>query len=145
MDMQIVTNAELVLSLLHQFDCSFIHMHDKVPDYNAYAQKLAKHALVYRACEQQETCGLVVMYANNTEESLAFIALFGFLPEWQGKHLGKEMMDFCSVEARARGMQRIRLEVDLDNHRAIAFYTRNGFSAQGLCSPKSMYMEKALV
>ena len=145
MKIQVVKDAKQILSLLYQFDCVFIHMREKVQNYDLFAKKLAQNALVYLIQQNEETCGLSVMYANDTDKLTAFITLFGFLPEWQGKHLGKEMIDFCCTEAKAKGMKSIRLEVDLDNHRAIAFYAHNGFLQCGTCSPTSMYMEKALV
>ena len=145
MQVQIITDHRKILSLLNQFDSVFVHMREKVRDYDLYAKKLAERALIYRVQEKEETCGLVVMYANDTITSVAFVTLFGLLPEWQGKNLGKEMMDFCCTKAKASGMKKIRLEVDLDNYRAITFYTRNGFIPSGTCSAMSMYMEKTLV
>lgn len=141
---QSITDFKQILYLLNQFDCVFIHMHEKVDDYSVYAQKLAEKALVYRVLTNDETCGFIVMYANDTKESVAFVALFGLLPEWQGKKLGKEMMEFCCTKAKSLGMKKIRLEVDLDNHKAIAFYMRVGFIPNGICSPASVYMEKTL-
>ena len=145
MQVQNITDHEQILSLLYKFDCVFCHMHEKVQNYGIYAQKLADKAQVYLMQEKEETCGLVVMYDNDTVESVAFVALFGLLPGWQGKMLGKEMMDLCCTKAKASGMKKMRLEVDLDNHRAIAFYLRNGFIPAGECSSISMYMEKTLV
>jgi len=144
-EIQIVTEEMQILSLLYRFDSIFVHLREKVPDYNAFAKKLAKNALVYHVQKNKETCGLAVMYANDTKELTAFITLFGVLPKWQGKHLGRELMDVCSKEAIVNGMKRIRLEVDLDNHNAIAFYTRNGFIPQEVCSGSSIYMERSLV
>ena len=145
MEIQRVTNKGQIVSLLYQFECVFPHLHEKVQNYDEYAEKLAKHAVIGIMKDKQDTCGLIVFYANDIQNLTAFISLIGVLPAWQGKHLGQQLLEYSISEAISAGMQSLRLEVDLDNQRAIAFYERCGFDYSGTCTPTSIYMEKTLL
>jgi ribosomal protein S18 acetylase RimI-like enzyme len=53
------------------------------------------------------------------------------LARYQGKGLGRAMMDWAKEQARARDAQRLLLGVYANNARAIDFYQRAGFSQLG--------------
>ncbi|HEY1339615.1 MAG TPA: GNAT family N-acetyltransferase [Bryobacteraceae bacterium] len=67
--------------------------------------------------------------------SLEFRGRYGLLdelylePEARGRGIGKEALDFVAEECRRRGFAAVRLEVGLDNARALALYQREGFTA----------------
>jgi len=145
MEIKIVTDINQISSLLSIFDCVFSSLDEIIQDYALFAQKLAQNAVVCVAKENKTICGLAAFYANDFENKTAFITLFGILPAFQRKHIGKQLMDFCFSAAINRGMEYIRLEVDLNNPNAIAFYENNGFTRTGDYTPTSMYMKKALV
>ena len=145
MEIQIVSDANEILDMLYRFDCIFPKLGEKAHDYNLFAQKLTQNAVVCVVKENNETCGLSAFYANDFENRVAFITLFGILPKYQRKHLGKQLMEYCCTESISRGMKHIRLEVDLDNSRAIVFYEQNGFVKSDVYTPTSVYMEKTLV
>lgn len=56
----------------------------------------------------------------------------GALPEARGRGVGRRLMHSAIGEARARGMERIELEVFASNTRAIALYQSLGFVREGL-------------
>ncbi|MBM7051181.1 ribosomal protein S18-alanine N-acetyltransferase [Rothia sp. ZJ1223] len=49
-------------------------------------------------------------------------------PQYEGKGIGRALLDYLHREAAARGAQTILLEVRADNPRAQDLYTRNGYS-----------------
>lgn len=52
-------------------------------------------------------------------------------PDWQGQGLGSALIDALAAEARARGYERLRLDVADHNIRARALYERLGFGVVG--------------
>lgn len=58
---------------------------------------------------------------------------------WQHRNqgLGSLLLSLAELEARARGLARIRLEVDCDNDAALRLYQRHGYVA--LCSIPDYY------
>ena len=67
--------------------------------------------------------------------SLEFGGRFGLLDELyviegcRGSGAGGEALAFAERQCRARGWQALLLEVERENHRAIALYRRSGFQA----------------
>ena len=112
------------------------------PDPEATLRRMLAYAEFLVALDGDEPAGLAVMYANNEETRTAYITLFGMKPAYQRQGLGKELLAACEALARARGMERIRLEVTDSNVKAVRFYTRAGFVRTGTCEENSSYMEK---
>ena len=56
-------------------------------------------------------------------------AVYGFAidPSWQGRGLGRDALRRACEQLRADGARRIRLEVAVDNDRALGLYTSLGF------------------
>ena len=52
-------------------------------------------------------------------------------PSWQGRGLGRALLDAVSRHGRERGLQRLLLEVRESNMRAQALYLRQGFEVIG--------------
>jgi ribosomal-protein-alanine acetyltransferase len=49
-------------------------------------------------------------------------------PAFEGQGLGRALLKTCEKDARAHGCETLRLEVRIDNQRAIALYEKNGYS-----------------
>ena len=56
----------------------------------------------------------------------------GLLPEYRGKGLGRKLAERAISDARARGIERIELEVFASNTRAIQLYEKLGFAHEGV-------------
>lgn len=140
-----IFNVEQIYKLLKQFDCIFPHLKEKIISYQAYADKLSKYANTCVALRGEEICGLLVYYANDKTTKTAYIALIGVLPKFQGKGLGKLLLDYCIQESKIQEMQTLKLEVDLDNLQAISFYKKNNFFKCERIDETSMKMQKSLV
>ena len=145
MTIQVVKEPQGICDLLRKFDDVLPHLKEKISDYCIFSNKLAEHATVLSLVDGEYVCGFVAFYANDIATRTAFVTLIACSSEYQGRGLGRQLMEIASREALSRGMSKIRLEVDLDNSGAIAFYTRLGFSENGEKKFGSMYMEKALL
>lgn len=71
---------------------------------------------------------IVLWRKNSTKAHLYTIAVD---PAFQGRGLGKRLLDVCLKEARRRGCDRFSLEVRADNNRAIALYKKSGYEITG--------------
>ena len=144
MTIQVVKDPARIHALLLQFDAVLPHLKEKIADYCAFSEKLAKHANVLCAVDAEGVCGFVVFYANDEVTHTAFVTLLACARAHQGKGLGKYLMEQADALAVKAGMKHMRLEVDLDNFGAIAFYSKLGFEQVGEKGIGSMYMEKKL-
>lgn len=88
--------------------------------------------------------GYAALYANNMETRVGYISLIAVLPEYQKKRIGSKLMETCEEIAKENGMETIRLEVYLNNYKAISFYEQHGFQKQHETDHGSMYMIKPL-
>jgi ribosomal protein S18 acetylase RimI-like enzyme len=55
----------------------------------------------------------------------------GVLPSYRGQGLGRRLLEAAVAKSWAAGLERIELEVRVDNHAAIALYERIGFCREG--------------
>ena len=144
MTVETVKAPEQIYKLLLRFDSVLPHLREKVTDYRAFSEKLAKYANVLCAVEGEKACGFAVFYANDESTKMSFLTLLACAREEQGKGLGKYLMEHAFETATKAGMTGMRLEVDLDNPGAIAFYKKLGFREVGEKLSGSMYMERKL-
>lgn len=56
-----------------------------------------------------------------------FLAHLGVLPEFEGRGLGRKLLQHAEDRGRRAGLTKITLTVDADNERAIRLYTKDGF------------------
>ena len=125
--LQAVTQPDEIYQLILRFDDVLPHLKEKVADYRTFSQKLSQFAKVRVAVEGDDICGFVVFYANDTQNHRGFVTLLACAREYQGCGVGRFLMEQACAEAAAEGMKVLRLEVDLDNTGAIAFYKKMGF------------------
>jgi ribosomal protein S18 acetylase RimI-like enzyme len=57
-----------------------------------------------------------------------FLAHIAVLPEYEGRGLGRKLLQRAEDKAREAALPKLTLTVDSDNARAIRLYTRAGFN-----------------
>lgn len=143
--METVTDKDqlcrLILKMYVVPDPASFHESVSVKDYSS---KLISNAITYAFNDKGEDIGFISFYANDKENMVAYIALLGVLPEYQGKKIAQILMDQCINECIDLGMRELKLEVKEDNVRAIKFYKKYDFKITEKASKDSLYMEKAL-
>jgi ribosomal protein S18 acetylase RimI-like enzyme len=68
---------------------------------------------------------------REAEDDEYFISNLAVAPECQGQGLGSAMLAQVEQRARAQGITRVSLTVDIENVRAFALYLRTGFKVTG--------------
>jgi ribosomal protein S18 acetylase RimI-like enzyme len=79
---------------------------------------------------------LMIDYAGSPVGTLRLIrdgnatGVYGFAidPAWQGRGIGRDVLRRVCEQARADGARQVRLEVAVDNERALGLYTSIGFT-----------------
>lgn len=78
------------------------------------------------ACDDDRVIGFyMVMMAPD----LAHLLVIAVDPEYQGRGVGKRLLDHCQEQASRDGLNTVVLEVRVSNTDAIEFYRRQGFGA----------------
>ncbi len=62
----------------------------------------------------------------------------GLVPQWRGRGVGRALIDATLADALRLGFQRIELDVNDDNMRAIRLYEKAGFVREGLSRDASL-------
>ena len=97
-------------------------------DVDEYAKKLKMNAEIFVAFDNDgDLAGLMCLYANNMSSKEAYLPFIGIIPSFQGKGLGRTMMQRAIAIARQKHMQSINLEVGPDNLKAQNLYEKLGF------------------
>ncbi|MDI9589871.1 MAG: GNAT family N-acetyltransferase [Acidobacteriota bacterium] len=90
--------------------------------------KFSKAARVLVVREQDTVLGFCAYYANDLTNLTAYISMIVITAEAQGRGIGSQLLSRVIEDSRRRGMTTLRLEVALDNERALGFYAKHGFS-----------------
>jgi ribosomal protein S18 acetylase RimI-like enzyme len=105
---------------------------------NTLAQKYAEIAEFYVLYSENETCGFIAYYCND-ESRNAFVSMLMVREKFQRQGIGRAFLDRVIEDCERLGKNRIRLEVDTDNEKGLAFYKKNGFVRECDASAKSDY------
>jgi ribosomal protein S18 acetylase RimI-like enzyme len=69
----------------------------------------------------------IVEWAENRDETVAYIQTLEVAPDWRGQGVGRELQLRLEAAARAEGAQRIWLHVDENNAPALGLYRTRGY------------------
>ena len=114
-----------VYSLLNHFDTAFdLPLHDEI-DCHVYSDKLSRFAQFILAYEGNELIGFIAYYINK-ENKFSYIPFIAVHPSWQHHGVGHQMLTYLSTKLPVE-IEQIRLQVNIDNVNAQAFYNKEGF------------------
>ena len=98
------------------------------PMVDDYAAHVRNHA-IWVACDNLgEIGGLIVLVPEEDHLLLDNIAVD---PAWQGKGVGRLLLDFADAEARRRGYAELRLYTNAMMTENVALYARIGWTETG--------------
>jgi len=106
-----------------------------------YFEKICKYACFIEALDGNQCVGFSAFYANDDITKTAYITLIAVSLSFQKMGIGKKLIDATIQKANICGMEKIRLEVDKENIKAIQLYNKNGFSVFDE-TDRSFYMDK---
>jgi ribosomal protein S18 acetylase RimI-like enzyme len=81
--------------------------------------------------EEGRIVGQTEMRLVEDDPSVGYVNLFYVAPECRGRGVGRLLHEHAASVFRARGMERMRLSVSVQNAAALAFYRKLGWVAVG--------------
>lgn len=135
-----VTQSDQKAAALRSCDHAFSNPVTQRNNYESLFAKIDSSAEFLAAYRQQEVLGYIALYANDLAGKTAYVTLLAVRPEAQNMHIGSALMKAAMELAAERGMERIRLEVSLNNEKAIRIYEKAGFVKEEETGKGSVYM-----
>jgi ribosomal protein S18 acetylase RimI-like enzyme len=83
------------------------------------------------ACDGDRAVGLA-SYALEPTWDAAVLVLLNVLPRWQGRGVGRALVEAVGAEATRQGLGRVVVVTSNDDLPALAFYQRHGFRITGI-------------
>ncbi len=93
----------------------------------SYCSKLLENAVIVTCRDGGELVGIIAIYCNDIRTKSAFISSICISPKYRGKRLSNQLMGLAIEKAKDSGMLSIKLEVGINNTRAISLYEKFGF------------------
>ena len=115
-------------------------LYQRLDNYSKFIDKLYQHADNYAVVEEDILMGMISFYANDPVKKTAYITEIIVDKPYQGRGIGRKLIDICVGVSVRKGMNKIRLEVKKDNTGAIHFYNRLGFRYESDKSEEAVYM-----
>ncbi|MBU0531992.1 GNAT family N-acetyltransferase [Candidatus Micrarchaeota archaeon] len=93
---------------------------------NAWGRRINGACLV--AEESQQILGAIIVKKKVTFlKNAAYVVSFFVKKEWQGKGVGRKLMEKSLAALKENGYRNVSLTADLDNDRAASLYEKYGF------------------
>ena len=137
-----ITEASTIFSALESVADSF---YNQTVDRRKLAEKLTHHGIVSVGFVDDALAGVIGYYANDRTSKTAFLSVLVIQKEFQNCGIGSALLERFLNDAKCRGMQSCKLEVDIRNEKAIAFYRRKGFHQDESARNHSCYYVKQLI
>lgn len=119
-------------------------MSERGLDLKDYAQKLCDYAIMFTLWHDNQVCGFVTFYANDTLTETAYLAQIAVNSKYCNQGMGDTLLKLAMETAKEKGMKQMKLEVYNLNQAAISFYDRHGFTRCDGDSDMFSYMCRAL-
>lgn len=91
------------------------------------SKKYSENAFFYVLSIGTNTAGIISFYANDNQKKIGYLSMVVVKKEYQGLRLGSILLDVALSICKIQGMSTLRLEVNIDNNKALSFYDRKGF------------------
>lgn len=141
-----ISSTTEILEVLKYYNYYFPRsIESRVGNLVIYAAKIAENACVYVTKDKGIISGVVVFYANDLLTKVAYLSHIAVSVEYQNKGLGSLLLHLSCTLSKQHGMRKMKLEVDISNNKAIAYYKKHSFKTVGNASLTSQYMVKELI
>ncbi|EPC04178.1 hypothetical protein L861_02375 [Litchfieldella anticariensis FP35 = DSM 16096] len=98
-----------------------------IPDIDSYIDKVMGSGNLVTHYNNGKLIGFVAFYCNDETMKHAFVSLIVVSPEMRNTGISCSLLETVVFMAKRKGMEKVRLEVKKNNHRAFGFYEKHGF------------------
>lgn len=109
-------------------------------DIDGYVRKLLENARFQVETDSKGLTGFVAYYANDLSSRVGYISQLIIRKDLRSQGLGKSLILSAINDMEVLGMRHCRLEVAINNTRAIKLYSLLGFELENSSSKTSYYM-----
>jgi ribosomal protein S18 acetylase RimI-like enzyme len=119
--------VDIVFDFLHQSSQDNLYLLQDPRNLRTYTLKLLRYAERYEAWSNGRLIGLVAAYQNDAALGRAFISHVSVVSNFWGRGIARNLLSACIEHSIDLGMQRLELEVRVDNQPARTLYESLGF------------------
>ena len=119
------STREQISSHLKQCDNLFVPNLSSYVDIDSYSQKLYDKSQRFEVYCDDNLIGLICAYINDSDSFITNVSIIG---EYQGKGLSNFLLDSYIEHSKSKKHEKIKLEVKIENQRAISFYKKKDFN-----------------
>lgn len=140
-----VTGEKEIRELFDGFIYDFYEL-CKIPrdELERYLKKIVKNADVYVAYVKKKPVGIISFYCNDEKNKYGYLTNFAIKEKYRGKGIGSLLLEILETQCKKKGIEKVGLEVNINNHVAIGIYKKRGFKEVEYRGGKVIYMVKNL-
>jgi len=117
-----------IYNILKKLDTEYTpSISESVDSLEKYAAKISEFAEVFFVVNHFEDIGFCAIYCNNKVEKVAFITSIAIMSKFQGKGISSNLFKEVYKFVNSLEFNKIELEVNKGNLKAIKFYEKKGF------------------
>lgn len=120
-------SAGQIAALLRRCDSSYVPPLSTRVDLDAYAVKIASHALRLEAWRGDAPVALLAMYCNDIAGGVAYVTNVSVAPDHGRQGIASALLADAHRHAAALGLRAMALEVDGGNQAALRLYQQHGY------------------
>lgn len=118
---------EEIYNHLQNCDSEFIYQLNFKVNIKDYSEKIYLNSLTFECWNNNILAGILCAYFNKNGE--VFVTNLSVLPHYYRKNIASNLVKNCIDHAKKRQFNKICLEVDINNHKAIKLYRKYNFSS----------------
>jgi ribosomal protein S18 acetylase RimI-like enzyme len=123
------SNNSDILEHLKKCNDQFIPPLSSRVSIDEYSVKIFEKAIRFELWDGLNLIGLTAAYKNNESNSL-FITNVSVEKEFSGKGLANKLIEEVINYCKTNGHENVKLEVNIDNHKAISLYKKFNFKTE---------------
>ncbi|MFA5015602.1 MAG: GNAT family N-acetyltransferase [Actinomycetota bacterium] len=123
------TSSNTIYNYLIEVADSFIpNLNERVVNIKDYVEKIKSKAIIFEAKQKDHLVGMLAAYFNDHNSNIAFITTMSVAKLYQNKGIAKSLMLEAIKYGKEHKFNKIRLEVNKRNEKAIVFYKIMNYS-----------------
>ncbi len=132
-----------LVDVLEEFDhCFNPSLKNRVYNFNIYSEKLLTYGCVFIAELESDMIGFIAFYANDKNTKTGYLTQIATKRNYQKIGVGRKLLEQFERTCVEEGMEKLSLEVNNQNVKAIKFYKKMGYVFSDKQNESSYFMEK---
>lgn len=130
----------------HLFECSslFTPPLESYVNLKEYAKKIFSYAVTIEAWDRKKLVGMAAVYLNNPKTKTGFLTYIGVVKNYLRQGIATTLIDLVLQTAKKKNFQRVNLEVNKKNKKAIKLYKKYNFQIIGTAPTKNNFIVMSL-